>query len=445
MPFRPHGLALVFALLVAPAVAFAQPPKEDPTIGQIRRERIATQGASAQPPSNDPPDLRMPLSGPEFLTVTRVDPDGTILLGPSERLIPEFRDSVGSFYAEGIYLLVTNDAQPLDKRRVLRVQVTDVAAGSVFTLKTGPQAAARVRMKDSAWLVRPIPATTARLRALPDEIPLQGGPAEANANQDDARESAARDRSINNLKQIVLAMHNFVSVYGEFPPAVIYGPDGKPWHSWRVLILPFLESQDVYNAYDFSQPWDSPKNKALIDKMPAVYRDPIHGDTNEPYTHYAALVGPSAIFRPDGAKQTDPKKPPLGKGGRGIQHITDGTSNTVMVTSVEPGRKIPWTKPEDIDAGPAFKGFGRPGGIAAPYTFQAPEGGKAAPFAFADGSVRMIGASVNPRTLEALISCQGGEVISSDDFPTETAPVVLPQRKMFKIRQSGGKVTATIE
>jgi len=418
MPFRHHGFALAFALLVAHA------------------------GAIAQPPNDDPPILQAPLAGPEFVTVTRVDLDGTILLGPSEALLPQFRDDLGSFIAEGYYLLVTNDSKPAGERRVLRVQVTDVAAGPVITVKTGPQAAALVRIKDSARLVRPKPATTARLRALPDEIPFQAEPADANA--DDARENAARARSINNLKQIVLAMHNFESTYGEFPPAVIHGPDGKPWHSWRVLILPFLERVDLYNSYDFSQPWDSPKNKALIDKRPAVYRDPIHRDTTETDTHYAALVGPGAIFRPDGAKQTDPKKPPLGKGGLGIRNITDGTSNTVIISSVEPGRKIPWTKPEDIDVGPAFKGFGQPGGIAAPYTFHGPGGGKAAPFAFADGSVRMIGASVNPRVLEALITCAGNEVISSDSYPTESGPSVS-QAKTLKIRQSGGKATASIE
>ncbi len=420
MPFRHCGFALALALLMVNAGAFAQPPNDDPSI------------------------LQTPLPGPEFLTVTRVDPDGTILLGPSEAVPPQFRDNLGSFFAEGFYVLVTNNSKPAGERRVLRVQVTDVAAGSVFTLKTGPQAAARVRIKDLARLVRPIPVTTARLRALPDEIPLQSEPAHANATPDDAREVAARDRSINNLKLIGLAMHNFHSTYDQFPPAAIYGPDGQPWHSWRVLILPFVEERDVYNAYDFSQPWDSPKNKALIDRMPAVYRDPIHGDAKEHYTHYAALVGPGAIFRPDGAKQTDPKNLPLGKGGTGIRFITDGTSNTVMISSVEAARRIPWTKPEDIDVGPAFKGFGQPGGIAAPYTFHGPGGGKAAPFLFADGSVRMIGASVNPLILKALMTRAGGEIISIDSYSSESRPLV-PQFKTLKIRLNGGKATAAIE
>ena len=225
---------------------------------------------------------------------------------------------------------------------------------------------------------------------------------------------------------------------------MIFGPDGKPWHSWRVLILPYLEHADVYNAYDFSQPWDSPNNKAIIDKMPAVYRDRIYGDTKESTSHYAALVGPGAAFRPEGAKQSNPKQPPIGTGGLGIQNITDGTSNTVMISSVEPARKIPWTKPEDIDVGPAFKGVGRPGGIAAPYTFHGPGGGKAAPFLFCDGTVRVIAKTMHPRTLEALMTCSGGEVISVDSIRSEPIPSV-PQVKTLKIRLDGGKATAAIE
>ena len=288
MRFRHHGFAVALAFLVANA------------------------GRNAQPANDDPSILQAPLNGPEFFAVTRVDSDGTILLGPSETVPPQIRDNLGSFYAEGFYVLVTNDTKPAGERCVFRVQVTDVAAGSVFTLKTGPQAAARLHVKDSARLVRPSPVTTARLRALPDEIPLQGKPADSHA--DDAREIAALSRSINNLRQMLLAMHNFHSTYNEFPPAVIYGPDGKPWHSWCVLILPFLDSNDVYNAYDFSQPWDSPKNKALIDKRPAVYRDPIHRDTNETDTHYAALFGPGASSDPTGPSKPTPRIRRLARG-----------------------------------------------------------------------------------------------------------------------------------
>ena len=77
MPFRHHGFALALALLMAQAGAFAQPPNDDASVLQAR------------------------LAGPELLTVTRVDPKGTILVGPSETLRPQFRVAVGESIPRG--------------------------------------------------------------------------------------------------------------------------------------------------------------------------------------------------------------------------------------------------------------------------------------------------------------------------------------------------------
>ena len=399
MPIRTLAFGAACVLLVAYACAFTQPATDHPKFGQFQAVGKSSRGELAQPSAGDASVSQAPMTGAATFAIARVDTDGTIVLRPADNFQLRLQDSLGGHYAEGFYLLVTNDSNPAGKRRVLRVQLTDVD-GSVFTLKAGPRAAARVQVNDQARLVRPVPVSTAKLRALPDEILIEGSAPDHDAGAG-PRESAARRRSINNLKQIGLAMHNFHSVHNQFPPAVIFGPDGKPWHSWRVLILPFIEQAGVYNAYDFGQPWDSPKNKALFDKMPDVYRDPIYGDTNEPYTNYAAFVGPNAIFRPAGAKQTDLEDPPIGKGGRGLQNITDGSSNTLMVSSIEPARRVLWTKPEDIDAGPAFRGLGQPGGVATPYTFLGPGGGKTAPFLFADGSVRVIGSKIHPHSCRA--------------------------------------------
>ena len=91
------------------------------------------------------------------------------------------------------------------------------------------------------------------------------------------RESARRSVCADNLHQIALALQSYHQANGCFPPAYIADKDGKPMHSWRVLILPYLGHDDIYKAYDFSQPWDAPKNKRISDMllMASMWRWPM--------------------------------------------------------------------------------------------------------------------------------------------------------------------------
>jgi hypothetical protein len=181
-----------------------------------------------------------------------------------------------------------------------------------------------------------------------------------------------------------------------------------------------------------------------------VYQDPAYGDSKEPVTHYAALVGPETIFSPEGHKAADPSQPLAGvdrdPNRAGIEKIMDGTSNTIAVTTVAPERKIPWAKPEDITVGPNFSGVGKPDGIATPYRTR---DGKSRVFlaAFADGSVRTISDSVNPSVLAALVTRAGGEVVSADAIPGgDPASQQPPSFPVLKIRKTAaGKYAATIE
>ena len=86
-----------------------------------------------------------------------------------------------------------------------------------------------------------------------------------------AREAAIRAQCTNNEKQIALALHNYHDQHNSFPPAFSQGKDGKPLLSWRVLILPFLDQQQaLYDQFHLDEAWDSPHNRTLIAKMPAV-------------------------------------------------------------------------------------------------------------------------------------------------------------------------------
>jgi hypothetical protein len=205
-----------------------------------------------------------------------------------------------------------------------------------------------------------------------------------------ARTDSQRARSVNNLKQIGLAFHNYADSMKHLPPPVLYGGStGKVPYSWRVALLPYLECQELYNQYNFDEPWDGPNNRKLVDKMPAVYGYPSEGGTSQSDTAYFVFTGPETM---------------LGKGDKpSFADIHDGTSNTLL--AVEAEREVPWTKPEDI----SFNPKGPPlklGGFT-------PDGFNAL---FGDGSVRFIKKSVNPVVLNALITRAGGEVISSDSF-----------------------------
>ena len=101
-------------------------------------------------------------------------------------------------------------------------------------------------------------------------------------------------RAQNNLKQIGLALHNYHSAHGHFPPAVIEENGVK--HSWRVAILPFLDAQAVYHAYRKTEPWDSPHNQALLAQIPEVFQQP--GEALPGFlTPYLAVVGQAADGR----------------------------------------------------------------------------------------------------------------------------------------------------
>jgi prepilin-type processing-associated H-X9-DG protein len=205
-----------------------------------------------------------------------------------------------------------------------------------------------------------------------------------------AREAARRAQCTNNQKQIALAVHNFESANGKFPPVAKFDPGGKALLSWRVLILPYLGEQGLYEQFHLDEPWDSPHNKPLADRIPTVYQCTSNLPAPPGMTTYQVIVDPSSMFTGEPT-------------GVSIASITDGTSNTLMV--VEATNPVLWTKPEELSlASPdPLLGMGskHPGGLNA---------------TFADGSVRFIKTSVNPQILRVLVTRNGGEVVNSDAY-----------------------------
>ena len=68
-----------------------------------------------------------------------------------------------------------------------------------------------------------------------------------------AREAARRAQCVNNLKQIVLACHNYENQVGSFPPnSIADGGWSGTWWAWPSFILPQMEQTAIYNSINYS-------------------------------------------------------------------------------------------------------------------------------------------------------------------------------------------------
>ena len=110
--------------------------------------------------------------------------------------------------------------------------------------------------------------------------------------------AANRMKTQNNIRQLAIAAHNLHETYGQLPPdAISDAKTGRPLLSWRVAILPFIEQGDLYKQFKLNEPWDSPHNIALLDKMPAKFEvagtDPPKG-----HTYFQVFTGPGTLFDP---------------------------------------------------------------------------------------------------------------------------------------------------
>jgi hypothetical protein len=202
------------------------------------------------------------------------------------------------------------------------------------------------------------------------------------------RDAARAAQSSNNLKQIAIAMHGYHDVNNGFPPAAVCDKNGKPMLSWRVLILPYIEQNDLYQQFKLDEPWDSDHNKKLLAKMPNVYRLPTQ-KPDDTTTHYRVFVGNGAAF--DYVT------------GHKLNSFADGTSNTIMVVTA--AEAVPWSKPDELAFDPD-KDMTKLLGTVVDGKAQA---------AFCDGAVRNYAKVPSQKTLNALITRNGGEIIDPDE------------------------------
>jgi hypothetical protein len=221
------------------------------------------------------------------------------------------------------------------------------------------------------------------------------------AYRTESRNKADRER----LKQIALALQNYHDAHGSFPPAYVLGPSGERFHSWRVLVLPYLRQKALYDEYRFDEPWSSPHNRAVAEKSPDIYRSELAAAPSHGIANFLAVAGRATSWPEQYCVQRD--------------QITDGPSNTIqLINRVD--SEIPWTDPRDLAVKEAMALLTPKDSVpASPQKGALPESFLVA---MADGAVRRVKSEISRDIFRGLLSIDAGKPLAGVDWPADEIP-----------------------
>ncbi|MBL8850460.1 MAG: DUF1559 domain-containing protein [Planctomycetaceae bacterium] len=268
-----------------------------------------------------------------------------------------------------------------------------------------------------------------------------------------ARESARQTTCRNNLKQVGIALHNYHSAHGLFPPSStsdveqggwIVVPKGRHIHSWSSLLLPYIDQQTLHNQFNFNLSSMDPVNLPLAEMLPEVFRCPSYAgprfSRDENYTrfsercaitNYAAMgasdVGHiygqnSQLLAPDGTMF------PLSH--TQLNDVTDGTGQTVLICETREEKMMVWTdggtaalvaRPYDAGNPPGY-GARRVSLNHRPYFIYENPSSEYGPSSqhpggamhlLVDGSVRFISEDIGEREYVALATRSNGDFVEA--------------------------------
>jgi len=200
-------------------------------------------------------------------------------------------------------------------------------------------------------------------------------------------EHGARSECANTLHQIAIGLMNYEDKHRSLPPVCLTDGVGKPAHSWRTLILPEIEEQELFTRYRMGEPWNSPHNRQVTDNRIGVFRCPRDDGAGEYDTSYVAIVGPNTAWAPD-------------KGTR-LSQITDRSKTILLVEMKNSG--IKWAEPRDLDLGNLPPGVTKHSLLK---TLSNHDGGYINVL-FADGHTESISSSIPWEEFEAMIAING--------------------------------------
>ena len=206
-----------------------------------------------------------------------------------------------------------------------------------------------------------------------------------------APDSRGRTKCMNNLKNITLALISYAERHNAFPPAYIVDADGYRLHSWRTLILPYLDQQTLYESIDLSKPWNDTANAKAFGTELDVFICP-EAKLSGGLTTYLGNAATDGCF--------------TGERPRPVSEKTYPHHNTVLVVEVASSHAVHWMAPKDADES-ILLNFG--------------SGSKSAHIGvvgagFVDGTVRILSVDLDSHVRRALITATGSDEISEKDF-----------------------------
>lgn len=183
-----------------------------------------------------------------------------------------------------------------------------------------------------------------------------------------------------------MAVANYNDTHEHYPPAYLTDGTERPAHSWRFMVLPYIEQQAIHKQYDLHEPWDGPSNGQLLGRMPKSYKFHNRDDPGQTTTNYLAVVGESTMW---------PGAEPRYQFG-----IKDGSSSTILIVENR-GLSVPWLAPRDLELDSMPFEFNHPHGVSSWYKMPA--------VVMGDYSVQRLNAGIRPEVLRAMLTVNGGE------------------------------------
>lgn len=186
------------------------------------------------------------------------------------------------------------------------------------------------------------------------------------------------------LRQIAGALISYEQTYQSFPPAYTVDDAGNKLHSWRTLLLPYMDEAAIYQRIDLTKPWDAPENAEARSYSISWFHS---HDLPPEHTCYRAFIDPNGVF--SGAS---PCK---------LSSISDGVNNTILFAQAAKNQSVHWMQPDDyaltdfLYVTPSESIYGRDFTLAV----------------FCDGTIRRLAIPPAEQEIKAFISIDGNESV----------------------------------